>query len=88
MWGGFSWASGAWASQPQYGESHPGMVLCEDDTIMFAYGGDMADEGIAFGGVSTGGGSVSGGGSVRGGGYVSGGDSTTGTVSGGDERAG
>lgn len=88
MWGGFSWGSAAWASQPQYGESNPGVVVCEDETVMAVYGSDMADAGIGFGADGPVGGAVYGGDGVQGTGYVSGGDSSEGTVQGGDERAG
>lgn len=87
MWAGYSWAGAAWASQPEYGETVPGMIYCGDNPVFFAHGGDLVNEDIAFGG-TLGQGSAYGG--VKSGdvGTVDGGDAQTGVVYGGDERAG
>ncbi len=88
MWGGFTWGGAAWASQPEYGTSHPGVAFGGDYVLMRAYGGDSADGDVVFGGDKSTGGSVSGGGDSRGAGYAYGGDESEGKVVGGDERAG
>lgn len=89
MIGGYPIGSAPIASQPVFGAHHPGVAFCEDGTVMFVYGSDVADENIVFGGATSGLGSVHGGDSgVPGGGYAYGGDSETGKVKGGDERAG
>ncbi len=90
MWGGFAWAQGAWASQPQYGSSVPGVVWGGDYTLDVVYGGDsgVQSSGYAFGGdqaMSKAFGEDS---KTESGGTVYGGDETGDVVFGGDERAG
>lgn len=86
MWGGFSWASAAWASQPQYGGGESGLVFGSDDTVFAVYGEDMADTDIVFGGDLGGSGRAFGGDTSFGEGIVFGGDDSIGRVVGGDER--
>ena len=90
MIAGFPIAGAPISGQPVFVQGVPGVGFCEDDTVMFAFGSDMADQNIVFGGATSGFGSVSGGDSgVPSKGYAYGGDDDAGhRVSGGDERAG
>lgn len=90
MIAGFPIASAPIASQPVLGPSTPGVGFCEDGTVMFVFGSDVADQNIVFGAVTSGPGRAFGGDDrVPSTGYAYGGDDDGGhKVSGGDGRAG
>jgi hypothetical protein len=87
---GFPIASAAIASYPSPGGINPGTVSCPDDeAVFYVFGSDMMDEtlGLVFGEVTSSGQvSCDGGDSAEG--YASGQSTTTGRVSGGDEKVG
>lgn len=87
MWGGFAWGAAAWASQPEYGSSQPGLVYGGDFTDFVVYGNDGSTGNVVSGEVTVSGFAVYGGDTSSGEGIVFGGDQAPGSVHGGDERA-